>query len=164
MVRLDFVRADSVNSIAWAPYELGPILACASSDGKVSVISFQSERTCVSSTHSDDGSTEASVFPAHGTGANAISWAPAVLADSSTASPISIQKRFVTGGSDNLIRIWVFDEIAKKWQEEEVLRGHDDWVRDVAWAPNTGLPGMHIASASQVGRLRGPADNRTKRF
>jgi protein transport protein SEC13 len=32
-----------VNSIAWAPYDLGPILACASSDGKISVLSFQSE-------------------------------------------------------------------------------------------------------------------------
>jgi hypothetical protein len=32
-----------VNSIAWAPYDLGPILACASSDGKLSVLSFKGE-------------------------------------------------------------------------------------------------------------------------
>jgi hypothetical protein len=32
-----------VNSLAWAPYDLGPILACASSDGKISVLSFQSK-------------------------------------------------------------------------------------------------------------------------
>ena len=32
-----------VNSIAWAPYDLGPMLACASSDGKVSVLTFQSQ-------------------------------------------------------------------------------------------------------------------------
>jgi protein transport protein SEC13 len=31
-----------VNSIAWAPYELGAILACASSDGNVSVLQFKS--------------------------------------------------------------------------------------------------------------------------
>lgn len=30
----------AVNSISWAPYELGPILACASSDGKISVLKF----------------------------------------------------------------------------------------------------------------------------
>lgn len=36
------LHSASVNSIAWAPYELGPILACASSDGKISVLSFQS--------------------------------------------------------------------------------------------------------------------------
>ena len=69
------------------------------------------------------------------------------------------QKRLVSGGSDNLIRIWGYDETAKKWTEEEVIQGHDDWVRDVAWAPNIGLPGMYIASASQVslGALRGSA-------
>ncbi len=33
---------------------------------------------------------------------------------------------------------------------EEELHGHTDWVRDVAWAPNIGLPGEHIATASQV--------------
>lgn len=36
------VWALTVNSVAWAPYDLGPILACASSDGKISVLSFQS--------------------------------------------------------------------------------------------------------------------------
>jgi hypothetical protein len=30
----------AVNSVAWAPHELGPLLACASSDGRVSVLSF----------------------------------------------------------------------------------------------------------------------------
>ncbi|WWC95222.1 protein transporter SEC13 [Kwoniella sp. B9012] len=136
----------SVNSIAWAPYDLGPILACASSDGKVSVLSFQ-----------NDGSTDVSIFPAHGTGANAISWAPSVVSNANPStgrssqgqSSISPQKRFVTAGSDNLIRIWGYDEEAKKWVEEEVIKGHEDWVRDVAWAPNIGLPGMYIASASQ---------------
>ena len=31
-----------VNSVAWAPHDLGAILACASSDGKVSVLTFKS--------------------------------------------------------------------------------------------------------------------------
>ena len=31
-----------VNSVSWAPHELGAILACASSDGKVSVLTFKS--------------------------------------------------------------------------------------------------------------------------
>jgi hypothetical protein len=30
-----------VNSVSWAPYELGAILACASSDGKISVLTFK---------------------------------------------------------------------------------------------------------------------------
>lgn len=34
------MHSASVNSVAWAPHELGPILACASSDGNVSVLTF----------------------------------------------------------------------------------------------------------------------------
>lgn len=37
----------------------------------------------------------------------------------------------------------------KSWQEEETLDGHSDWVRDVAWAPNAGLPKSYLASCSQ---------------
>ena len=114
----------------------------------------------------DDGSTDASIFPAHGQSANAISWAPSVLSSPPEQPPqpgqagngpagatLQTQNRLVSGGSDNLIRIWGYDEGTKKWVEEEVIRGHDDWVRDVAWAPNIGLPGMYIASASQVSDL-----------
>lgn len=35
------------------------------------------------------------------------------------------------------------------WKTVEVLEGHKDWVRDVAWAPNIGLPYDTIASCSQ---------------
>ena len=34
-----------VNSVAWAPHELGPLLACASSDGRVSILSFKGNNT-----------------------------------------------------------------------------------------------------------------------
>lgn len=33
---------NAVNSVSWAPHELGAILACASSDGKISVLTFKS--------------------------------------------------------------------------------------------------------------------------
>jgi len=114
----------------------------------------------VAHSFADDGSTDASIFPAHGTGANAVSWAPSVLSttsnpsnpskSSSSTAQLIMQKRFVSAGSDNLIRIWSFDEEGKKWAEDEVIKAHEDWVRDVAWAPNIGLPGMYVASASQV--------------
>ena len=35
------VIGNSVNSVSWAPHELGAILACASSDGKISVLTFK---------------------------------------------------------------------------------------------------------------------------
>ena len=34
-----------VNSVSWAPHELGAILACASSDGKISVLTFKGAGT-----------------------------------------------------------------------------------------------------------------------
>lgn len=37
------MHSASVNSVAWAPHELGPVLACASSDGQVSVLTFNGE-------------------------------------------------------------------------------------------------------------------------
>lgn len=33
------------------------------------------------------------------------------------------------------------------------MNAHSDWVRDVAWAPNIGLPGEYIATCGQVSRL-----------
>lgn len=108
----------------------------------------------------DDGSTDAVIFNAHGSGANAVSWAPSVLATPAVPKPgqpqqaVTAAKRFVSGGSDNAIRIWGFDEATKKWVEEEEITEHDNWVRDVAWAPNIGLPGMYIASASEVSHHR----------
>jgi protein transport protein SEC13 len=33
----------SVNSISWAPHEFGLILACASSDGKLSILEYKAE-------------------------------------------------------------------------------------------------------------------------
>lgn len=39
---------------------------------------------------------------------------------------------------------------AKSWVEEETLDGHSDWVRDIAYAPNIGLPKSYLASCSQV--------------
>jgi len=33
--------------------------------------------------------------------------------------------------------------------EEEKLEVHSDWVRDVAWAPNAGIPVSTIATCSQ---------------
>lgn len=86
----------SVNIVSWSPHESGCLLACASSDGSVSVLEFK------------EGSWEHKVFPAHGLGVNAVSWAPAVAPGSlvSSAPSAGAVRRFVTGGSDNLVKIW----------------------------------------------------------
>ncbi|PSR84234.1 hypothetical protein PHLCEN_2v5522 [Hermanssonia centrifuga] len=112
----------------------------------------------------DDGQWGADIFIGHAIGCNAVSWAPAVQpgslitpqpADSLPGQPsASAQgiKRFASAGCDNLVKIWGYREDSQSWVEEEVLEGHTDWVRDVAWAPNIGLPRSYIATASQVRR------------
>ncbi|KAK3722289.1 hypothetical protein QZH41_009329, partial [Actinostola sp. cb2023] len=167
----EFCNHDSsVNSICWAPPEHGLILACGSSDGSVSIISSPGDGTWESK----------KINNAHTIGCNAVSWAPAVAPGSilevsihvpytyrfiwvlfrhneygneihpSTRSGV-VEKRFVTGGCDNLVKIW--KEVDGQWFEEHKLEAHSDWVRDAAWAPNIGLPTSTIASCSQDCRV-----------
>ena len=52
------------------------------------------------------------------------------------------------------LQIWHFDESKRQWaQQGQPLKGHTDWVRDVAWAPNLGMPMNTIASAGQDGKV-----------
>ncbi|MBE3046399.1 hypothetical protein IMZ48_28480 [Candidatus Bathyarchaeota archaeon] len=136
----------SVNLVSWSPHEYGCLLACASSDGNVSVLDFK------------DNSFDHRTFPAHGLGVNSVSWAPATDPSSlmaNTPTPESAgTRRFVTGGCDNVLKIWTFDAASQSYnQEREPLSGHTDWVRDVAWSP-TLLQKSYIASASQDKTVR----------
>ena len=136
----------SVNLIAWSPPEPGCHLAAASSDGSVSVISFVGN------------SFSHQIFPAHGLGANAVSWSPSLAPDQLTSAIApgqqpQVQRRFVTGGSDNLVKIWDWSAGSQGYDNICTLAGHSDWVRDVAWSP-TPLSKSYIASASQDKTVR----------
>lgn len=91
----------SVNSIAWAPHEYGLILACGSSDGTISILY-----------HSSDSSSWESkkIMNAHTIGCNTVSWCPALSPipafDVNTSSRANPVKRLVSGGCDNLVKIW----------------------------------------------------------
>lgn len=126
------VHSASVNSISWAPAEYGAMLLCTSSDGTASIVTFL-----------PDGSTKHLQFEAHAIGANAGTWAPCI-GDGKVFS----ERAIVTGGCDNLVKIWKFAEDGESVVLEDVLQGHTDWVRDVAWSP-TNLGKSYIASASQ---------------
>ncbi|ONK79168.1 uncharacterized protein A4U43_C01F3620 [Asparagus officinalis] len=90
----------SVNSIAWAPHELGLCLACGSSDGQFNTV-----------------------------------------------------QKIVYGGCDNTVKVWKLDNGGWRLEWFPALHMHSDWVRDVAWARNLGLPKSTIASASQDGTV-----------
>lgn len=52
-----------------------------------------------------------------------------------------------SGGGDNLVKIWNFANDELHLQKE--FKDHSDWVRDVSWAPNVGLPYEILATGSQ---------------
>ncbi|KAI4097275.1 MAG: hypothetical protein LQ348_002926 [Seirophora lacunosa] len=133
----------SVNIVSWSPHESGCLLACASSDGQVSVLEF------------NEGNWMHILFPAHGQGVNAVSWAPAMVPGSLVSSKpeLAAQRRFATGGSDCLVKIWDWNREDNTYTSTTSLEGHTDWVRDVAWAP-TVLQKSYIASASQDKTVR----------
>jgi protein transport protein SEC13 len=98
------------------------------------------------------------IFHAHGIGVNSVSWAPSTTPGSLVSSAGTGQaggvRRFVTGGSDNMLRLWSYDTASQNYkQERNPLTGHTDWVRDVAWSP-TVLQRSYIASASQDKTVR----------
>jgi protein transport protein SEC13 len=134
----------SVNLISWAPHEAGCLLACASSDGTVSVLEFK------------DNTWSHILFPAHAQGVNSVSWAPAMAPGamfSAQGGNASALRRFVTGGSDCMIKIWEWSPDTNTYNNIHTMADHTDWVRDVAWSP-TVLSKSYIASASQDKTVR----------
>lgn len=167
----------SVNSISWASHEYGLCLACGSSDGTVSILTYHGAGYSAE-TLASDGSAGWSVdrFAAHPSGVNAVAWAPFIpnsasstLLSSAPSTQAMAQQsagdqilmRLATGGCDHVVHIWTRTVSSASqptgrspWQREGALEGHTDWIRDVAWAPSIGLPTSLIASASQDGTVR----------
>ncbi|KAJ8610038.1 hypothetical protein MRB53_038765 [Persea americana] len=179
---VDFaLHSASVNSVAWAPFEAGCVLACASSDGAVSVIDFrdaapapapgtaqQQQQQLQQGGAQGNGNFDHTIFHAHNMGVNAVSWAPALLPGTLTSAhppntaPPPPVRRFATGGSDCTVKIWeavspsstpVPGTPANGYTCAVTLPGHGDWVRDVAWSPSA-LGKTYVASASQDKSVR----------
>ncbi len=115
------------------------IFACGSSDGSISIVSL-----------SGDGSWHArKIDNAHPAGCTSLSWAPVFPTDEATNINA---KRIVSGGCDNQMKIWREDQNGQ-WILDQTLNGHNDWIRDVAWSPNTIHSKTNIASCSQSGKV-----------
>lgn len=134
----------AVLSIEWAPYEYGLCIASASADGQVSFLTRMREGWVTSSSfvNSQDGVAVSSV-----------SWAPYnSLGSQGPQGPV---QRVVTGSINSSVQIWQFATQENKWTlADDALVGHEDWVRDVAWAPNVGIPANIIASGSDDHTVR----------
>ncbi|KAL5563282.1 hypothetical protein UlMin_033029 [Ulmus minor] len=118
----------SVNSLGWAPHELGQCLACGSSDGYILIFTTRAD--------------------AHLVGVISISWepsmAPGALIGKGLLDPI---QKLASGGCNNTIKAWKLYNRTWKMDYFLGLQMHSNWVRDVAWVPNLGLPKSTIASA-----------------
>jgi protein transport protein SEC13 len=80
----------SVNSIAWAPHEHGPVLAAGSSDGSLWIVEQKG-----------DGWVESCVcHDAHSVGVNAVHWRPV------NGCGFEGMRQIVSGGCDNMVRIF----------------------------------------------------------
>jgi WD40 repeat protein len=65
--KIHTLHSASVNSLQFGPHEYGLSLACGSSDGKVSILTFIGD------------TWESSIVNAHSIGVNAVAWAPAIV-------------------------------------------------------------------------------------
>ena len=104
-------HTSSVNSVDFSPPEWDLTIGCASSDGAISVV-----------THTPTGEwKEKKIVNAHDIGCNSISWAPPhnpqFLAPGMVADPAPV--RFVSGGCDNLVKIWQRDDMGE-WKTIQV--------------------------------------------
>merc|ERR1712144_115133 len=138
----------SINAVTFAPQECGLCLAAASSDGSISILTYNG--------NTGNWSTE-KIANAHSLGCLSVSWAPAFQPGAMvqpSSAPLQPPKFLVSCGCDNSIKVWSFSDAHGKWmQQGSDLAGHTNWVRDVAWAPNMGMPRSTIASASEDGRV-----------
>lgn len=143
-----------VNSICFAPHAYGLNLACASSDGNVSLIYQIGEEW------------QTKTISAHSSGCNSVSWCPSSVPSSLLAldfnaldkQPVPLgPKRIATGGCDNTVKLWkavIVEEgndgvVNENWELESTLNDHTDWVRDVCWRPNLGQVDHLLVSCSQ---------------
>ncbi|KAK1291636.1 hypothetical protein QJS10_CPB17g01159 [Acorus calamus] len=136
----------SVNSISWAPSELGLCLACGSSDGNISIFTARPDGS---------GWDSARIDQAHPVGVTSVSWAPSTAPGSLVGGAVGAApvQKLASGGCDSTVKVWRLENGAWKLDCFPPLQKHTEWVRDVAWAPNLGLPKSTIASASQDGTV-----------
>jgi len=104
----------SVNALAFAPQELGLVLAAGDSTGKIVVLLHQQDASGGSQW------VPQSMERAHAMGVFGISWAPALPAGSLVdgIQPRDRVRRFCSGGCDNRVVVWTQAAEGADWKPE----------------------------------------------
>jgi protein transport protein SEC13 len=124
IAHMDTSHTASVNDVEFCPWEYGLRLACASSDGNVSILTYSE----------NNAQWLRQSFAANAGGSQAISWAPVQKRDG-VPQPLM---RLVTGGCDNGCMVWKCENEAWSQEFPPLPAGHTDWVRGVSWRPTEG--------------------------
>lgn len=105
-VILEEQLGESVNCIAWAPWEYGLILAAGTAEGRIHIFSRKN--------YAKEGFTwENYSYVAHTEGVNGLSWGPSTEPAMLSAENKNSEKKFAlpprrlaSGGNDKKIKIW----------------------------------------------------------
>jgi len=122
IAHMDSSHAASVNDVEFCSWEHGLRLACASSDGTVSILTYV------------DGQWRRTAFAGNAGGSQSVSWSPVQKRDG-VAQPTM---RLVSGGCDNSVVSFHCENEAWAQEFPPMPAAHTDWVRDVAWRPLEG--------------------------
>ncbi|GAB5036639.1 sec13-related protein [Nannochloropsis oceanica] len=134
--------------IAWAHPRWGSLLASASYDGMV----------LIHRENKDKGTWDTGIVHQG--------------VENQSVNSIAFERvwRLATGSCDNEVRVWTGGPSKRteaEWVCDILQDGHKDWVRDVAWAPPTGLTALMLASAGEDGKVfiwtQAPGSNHWKK-
>lgn len=153
----DLNVTSAANVVAFGPAEYGVLLAVAGGDD-LGVVTMVTRREMPGGGEQ----WQVKAFAAHEGGVVGLSWAPsssaAILASGPSVGRAAnmAPRRFVTGGADGQICVWIGEEqtLGLHWSRECTLSDNAlprDEIRDVAWRPNVGIPSSLIASCTQGG-------------
>eukprot|EP01083_Nonionella_stella_P003276 9344_1 len=124
--------SSSVNTVQFSPSTNNNRLEliAGSSDGSIRVYALQNNKQWKEHKRIED---------AHNGGVNSISWAtPSNMIMSREDNKQNEEReciRFVSGGCDNLVKIWNFEYKSNEYEVNAELNAHENWVRGVCWSP-----------------------------
>mgnify|MGYP000902680424 FL=1 len=111
-----FEHQGSVNTIMWAPSEIGLKLAAGSADGCVSILSrkskIQRENFGIRVIIADESWEKPYKFQAHDLGISSVGWAPYYTPDDfdgeTNIEQLNLLPKLVTASCDKTVKIWEY--------------------------------------------------------